>query len=300
MEAEKYYSILKTYFQSNEPASLSMGLNGRCAVAIFMFEYYRISSDIEAYNYGTELIETELNEINLIYNVSLFDGLCGIAWTVQYLSKEKMIDLNVDSYLSQYIEKHLEKFRDSHIIFSHPLQLEYFSDFLFYFSERMSHTGKKLQKENYLHTLNQTLIILYNHFIQIEKYNSQQNISFESLFPVIRSCVYVSETNFKSPIIPILLQKVLVWIKDRKIPQIQTAYGKLILKKAAQYASSSNRGMKKFTSEFKTDENVLKKEENTLGIWNNSLTNNAIRNILKLNTKKYPGLKYILESTYNY
>lgn len=296
MEAEKYYPILK----NNEPASLSTGLNGRCAVAIFMFEYYRISSDIEAYNYGTELIETELNEINLIQNVSLFDGLCGIAWTVQYLAKEKMIDLNADSYLPLYIEKHLEKFRDSHINFSHPLQLEYFSDLLFYFSERMSHTGKKLQKEHYLHTLNQTLIILHNQFIQIEKYSSQKNISYESLFPVIKVCVYISETNFKSPIIPILLQKALVWIKDRKISQIQTAYGQFILKKAVQYASSSQRSMKKFTSEFKTDKNALKKEENTFGIWNNSLTNSAVRNIPELNTKKYPGLKYILESTYNY
>ncbi|MGC5744583.1 lanthionine synthetase LanC family protein [Chryseobacterium sp. NFX27] len=300
MEAEKYYSSLKVYFQNNEPASLSTGLNGRCAIAIFMFEYYRVSSDIEAYNYGTELVETELNEINLIHNVSLFDGLCGIAWTVQYLSKEKMIDLNADSYLSQYIEKHLEKFRDSHINFNHPLQLEYFSDLLFYFSERMFYTRKKLQKENYLHILNQTLIILYNQFIQIEKYSSQQNISLESLFPVIRSCVYVSETNFKSPLINTLLQKALLWIKDRKIHQIQTTYEQFILKKAVQYASSSHRGIEKFTSEFKPDENVLKKEENTFGIWNNSLTNSAIRNISELNAKKHPGLKCILESTYNY
>lgn len=299
MKTEEYYSSIKDYLQKNGLSSLNTGLNGRCSVSIFMFEFYRISSETEAYNYGIELIESELNEIDSINNVSMYDGLCGIGWTLQYLSKENLIDFNTDSYLSQYIEKPLMRFRDSNVNFNNPKQLEYFSDLLFYFINRLSHANRKLQKENYIHTLNQTLIILYNQFLHIEKYNYHQNISFENIFSIIRSLVYLSEMNFSSPLISGLLEKIFLWIKDKKSDETIGAFELFILKKAAQGVASSKLIAKKYFTENKISANNYTTERNNFGIWNNSIINNAIRNITELNTKKASGLEYILEYQYN-
>ncbi|MFN1219664.1 lanthionine synthetase LanC family protein [Chryseobacterium kwangjuense] len=299
MKAEEYYHHLKNHLRKNGHVFSGKGLNGRCAIVIFMFEYHRISSDTEAYNYGIELLEAELNEINLISNISLYDGLCGIGWTVQYLSKENMIDLNADAYLSQYIEKHLEKFRDSQINFSHPVQLEYLSDLLFYFAARFSFTRRKLQKKNYSHILNQNFIILHNQFLQIEKYHSLQHLSFENIFPVVRACVYAYEIGFKSPFIPVLLRKALSWLKGLKADKKQTAFEKRILKKAAEYASSSRYTTGKYTIKSKIYENNSETEQHIAGIWNNSITHNLIQNMIALNPEKDLGLEYILEYQYN-
>lgn len=300
MKAEEYYHYLKKHLRKNGHVFSGKGLNGRCAIVIFMFEYHRISSDIEAYNYGIELLEAELNEINLISNISLYDGICGIGWTVQYLSKENMIDLNADAYLSQYIEKHLEKFRDSQINFSHPVQLEYLSDLLFYFATRFSFTRRKLQKKKYSNILNQNFIILHNQFLQIEKYHSLQHLSFENIFPAIKACVYASEIGFRSPLFPFLLRKTLSYLKDLKIQKKQTVFGQHILKKATEYASSSSRHTTgKHTIKSKISENISETEQHIAGIWNNSITHNLIQNMIALNPEKDLGLEYILEYQYN-
>ncbi|WP_223608652.1 hypothetical protein [Chryseobacterium sp. OSA05B] len=299
MKTEEYYNTIKSYLQKKELSSLNTGLNGRCSISIFMFEFYRISCNTEAYNYGIELIETELNGIDLISNISMYDGLCGIGWTLQHLSKEKLIDFNPDSYLSQYIEKPLMRFRDSNVNFRDPIQLEYFSDLLFYFSDRLSYTNKKLQKENYIHTLNQTLIILNNQLLQIEKHNDHQNISFENIFSIIRSLVYLSEMNFSSPLISGLLKKIILWIEDKKSHKRPTAFELFILEKAIPDLASSQLIARKYFTENKISENNYTTEINNLGIWNNSIINHAIRNITALNTKKASGLEYILEYQYN-
>ncbi|WP_080777632.1 lanthionine synthetase LanC family protein [Chryseobacterium phocaeense] len=299
MKAEEYYHTLKNHLRKNGHAFPGTGLNGRCAIVIFMFEYYRISSDTEAYNYGIELLEAELNEIDLITNISLYDGLCGIGWAVQYLSKENMIDLDADTYLPQYIEKHLEKFRDSQINFTHPIQLEYLSDLLFYFATRFSFTRRKLQKKKYSNILNQNFIILHNQFLQIEKYHSLQHLSFENIFPVVRACVYAYEIGFKSALVPVLLRKALSWLKDLKTQKKQTVFEQYILKKATKYASSSKHTAGNYTIKSKIPENNAETEQHITGIWNTSITHNLIQNMIALNPEKDLGLEYILEYQYN-
>lgn len=276
-----------------------LGLNGRCGGAIFLFKLSQKLNNTEVYDLAIELIEQELNEINIIENLSLYNGLCGIAWTVQYLSDEDFIDLNEDSFI-QYMEKHFIQFKDNNHEIKNLYQFQTFIDLLFYFSSRYISVTKKKEKVKYAGLLNQILIILTHQFYKIQTFEKLNNLSHQNLYSLLQTLIYLIDIDFQSPLIkPLIKISVKQTEKNREIENINS-YPIYILQKATLYTSKARLSVAKMPLIKGSIQNDKKKElNNNMGIWDNSNVHDAIKNICSQKYKKDLGLHYILECQYN-
>lgn len=296
MNLKNSYLLLIDYISKNSDHNIDPGLNGRSAISLFMFEFYRLTSDVEAYNKGIELIENELNEIHKIKNASLYNGLCGIGWSVQYLSKENLINLDADTFLPQLMEKQLKKIITTKINFTDYVQLDLNNDILFYFAYRFLNTKKKRLKNDYQNILNQILIIYNHQFYQIESYKYYLNLPFQILFPFIKSLLYLIEIDFISPLIPSLLEKIMNFTKE-KINKDISEFQLINLKKAFKYLNKPKSVI--FISSLINNKKLINNETRdystiiNVGVWNNGFVQKNFNNLE--NVKKDLAFKYILE-----
>ncbi|NLI35780.1 MAG: hypothetical protein GX416_04585 [Bacteroidales bacterium] len=83
-------------------------LNGKMGFSLFFFHYSRFR-EISLYeDFAEELITEIYREItqNVIYNFR--DGLCGIAWGIEYLIRNKFVEAEEDDILKELDNKILE------------------------------------------------------------------------------------------------------------------------------------------------------------------------------------------------
>lgn len=297
MSINKPYSFLIDYISKNPNDTYDTGLNGRSAICLFMFEFYRLTSNTEAYNTGIELLEDELNEINQVKSTSLYNGLCGIGLTIQYLSKENFIEIDADNFLPQLMEEALKKVITININFTSYHQLELSNDILFYFAYRFLNTKKKKLKNDYENIINQILIIYNHQFYQIESYKYHLDSSLQSLFPFIKCLLYLMEINFISPLILSLLDKALKWVKQDTIQNI-TEFQSISLKKAFRHLNKSK--SHNFASSLLHDKKIIPNNLNdgpitNMGVWNSGYIQNVFKSNNIENIKKDPIFRYILE-----
>lgn len=298
MSIDKTYCFLVDYISKNPNEPYGPGLNGRSAISLFMFEFYRLTSNIEAYNIGIELLESEFNKIGQVNNTSLYNGLCGIGLTTQYLSKENLVEIDADNFLPQSIEKVLKKVITININFISYTQLELCNDILFYFSYRFLNTKKKKLKNDYQNNINQILIIYNHQFYQIENYKYYLDLPLQTLLHLIKSLLYLIEINFISPLIPSLLEKTLRWTKENTTQHI-TDFQLFILKKAFKYLNKS--GSARIINVILKNKKIVNNENSNsntsinIGIWNNGYIQNIFKNYNIENIKKDRAFNYILE-----
>ncbi|MGH1518887.1 lanthionine synthetase LanC family protein [Chryseobacterium sp. JK1] len=297
---EEYYLNIVKLLKIQSFSYPSLGLNGRCAAAIFLFELSGKENNTEIYDQAIDFIERELNEIDKIENLSLYNGLCGIAWTIQYLANEDFIDLNVDSYLSQYLEKHFIQFKDNNYNISTVYQFQTYTDLLFYFSSRYISVKKERQKIKYAQLISQILIILNQQSYTDQTFERQNSFPFQNIFFLLRALIYLLDIDFQSPLIKPLLQKIKEKIEKKKDFESGDSYQMYILRKVTIYTSKSQSftDRKPVIKDY-TQNNHITTKDNSIGIWNNSIVHDAIRKILTTKPEKDLGLNYILECQYN-
>ncbi|GAA6244107.1 hypothetical protein F030043B2_31490 [Bacteroides fragilis] len=79
-----------------------LGLNsGKMGVVIFFFHYARYTQNPLYENYAGDLFDELYEEIHKGISFSFLDGLCGIAWAVEYLVHEQFIEGNTDDSLAE-------------------------------------------------------------------------------------------------------------------------------------------------------------------------------------------------------
>jgi hypothetical protein len=75
--------------------------NGKLGIAIFLYNYARAASSKEYEILGDDLIEDVVNGINSSVLCDFEDGLTGIAWGIEYLTRNGFLDGNTDDILSE-------------------------------------------------------------------------------------------------------------------------------------------------------------------------------------------------------
>jgi lantibiotic modifying enzyme len=88
------YLILHGSFSHN------MGLlNGKTGIAIFFYHYARYAKRKIYGNFADELIDEIYSEIHRDLSYNFKDGLCGIAWGIDYLIKNNFVEADADEIL---------------------------------------------------------------------------------------------------------------------------------------------------------------------------------------------------------
>ncbi|MEY8758518.1 hypothetical protein [Chryseobacterium tongliaoense] len=187
------------------------GLNGRSAAALFFFHYNKSKKDLVAYNKGVELLEYELNNLELVFNPGLFNGICGIAWVVNHLSAEKMAEIDHDIFLPELLEQQLKDLFFSTEILISVEQFIINTDILFYFIERFTTTESDVLKKEYSIFINHSLILFTHYFYQLDSNKLYENLSSKSLMSFIKTLNLLIEI-FPSPLLNFLLSKSIHWI----------------------------------------------------------------------------------------
>lgn len=273
--------------------SWDSGLNGRSAVCLFLFCYYKLNNDINAYNKGIELLEYEINNLHTIKKADLFDGLCGIAWTVNYLSKEKIIEIDNDDFLPKLLESRL---KDLFFTYEKLMSEEHFKiniDILFYFIERFLTTNSEQLKNEYEIFISQSLILFTHFFYQLDKNLSQ--IQLKDLVNLVRTLNLLID-NFKSPLLnSLLLQSIEGGIKRKSIKLDNINFSHFL--KASLYINNEKTYKKviKLISKNKFETSNFNISKNNIGIWENGYSYLGLQLIAKEKTVKYEFLEYFLK-----
>ncbi|HFK5583542.1 hypothetical protein HZP84_15595 [Elizabethkingia anophelis] len=293
--SNEYYHFLSSLISKNNKYNWSTGLNGKSAVALFLFQYYQTYSDINAYNIGIDVLQNELDEFHKIKDLSFHKGISGVGWFINYLSSEKIIEVNADNFLPGFIEKQLKKVFFSNLILQTPNQLQICSDVLFYFSCRLFSTKRKRLKTIYHDTVNQILILQINFLYQIEASHLFAQLSFEPIFSNIKSLVYLYEEEYKSPLTELLLARYILLGKSF-ITSDLSSFELTILSKACNI-------MHKRDLE-RTIKNLLKMQNHSsdsdinnenIGLWDNGIAKKGLCMINKEHSINNLSLKYLLE-----
>ncbi len=75
-------------------------LNGKMGVAIFFYQYFRLTGNKIFEDYAGELIDEIYEEISPVTSISFEDGLTGIGWGIEYLVKNDFLQADTDEALS--------------------------------------------------------------------------------------------------------------------------------------------------------------------------------------------------------
>jgi len=273
--------------------SWDSGLNGRSAVSLFLFCYYKLNNDVNAYNRAIELLEYEINNLNKIKNAGLFNGLCGIAWTVNYLSNENIIEINNDDFLPDLLESRL---KDLFFTYEKLMSEEHFEiniDILFYFIERFLTTNSEQLKNEYEIFISQSLILFTHFFYQLDKTLSQ--IQLKNLVLLVKTLNLLID-NFKSPLLnSLLLQSIECGIKRENIKLDNINFSHFL--KASLYINNEKIYKKviKLISKNKFETSNSNISKNNIGIWENGYSYLGLELIAKEKTVKYEFLEYFLK-----
>lgn len=83
-------------------------MNGKMGFSLFFFHYSRVTEISMYKSFGEELIEEIYREItkDTVYNFR--DGLCGIAWGIEYLIRNKFVEVEGNDILKELDDKILE------------------------------------------------------------------------------------------------------------------------------------------------------------------------------------------------
>ena len=71
-------------------------MNGKIGIAILLYHYARYKNESEITEYADQLFDLAAHEIGLDFGTSLDDGLCGIAWGLDYLIKQNFVQADDD------------------------------------------------------------------------------------------------------------------------------------------------------------------------------------------------------------
>lgn len=283
-----YLDLLKI---SNNDSLLDSGLNGRSAVSLFLFEYSDIYNDINAYNKGIELLEYELNSIEEIKSISLFNGLTGIAWTINYLSKKNMIEINHDDFLPGLLEDQLKTYFFTYDQLVSQEHFTFSENIFFYFVNRLVTTNNASLKKEYIVFINQGLILFIHYVHRI----NDLKIKFETKFltNLVKTLTFLCD-HLNSPLLHILLTNVLEI--SLNIENIECIKDHSHFIKASIFINN-----KKFQSKFKKYkfQNKIYKDnfDNTLqiGIWQKGLSYQGLKKIMYKKRLQNIFLEYFIK-----
>lgn len=269
--------------------SWDSGLNGRSAVSLFLFCYYKLNNDIDAYNRGIELLEYEINNLNKIKTADLHNGLCGIAWTINYLSNRQIIEIDSDDFLPTLLESRLKDLFFTHEKLISEEDFEININILFYFIERFLTTNSESLKNEYEIFISQSLILFTHFFYQLD--NNLSQIHIRNLVQFVKTLNLLIE-NFTSPLLDLLLlQSIECGIKNENI-QIQNINLSHFLK-ASLYINNKKNYKKiiKLISKNKPQKNNYSISKKNIGIWEHGCSYLGLKLILH----EQNSLKYFLE-----
>lgn len=159
---------IKEYHQEQEHIGVLSGLSG---ISIFLFHYSEFLQDNEVANEATELIELSVEKLNNVYRLPTFcSGICGFAWTLDYLFKNDFLDIDVEEYLLQldtYMYKTmLSDFKEGKYDYMHNAL-----GYAFYFLKRFHNTEIEALKKQYEQTLSEVILSLEEISVSIQKNN---------------------------------------------------------------------------------------------------------------------------------
>ncbi|WP_295200378.1 hypothetical protein [uncultured Chryseobacterium sp.] len=289
------YSIQEIYLDllklPHDFEQLDSGLNGRSAVSLFLFEYSNVYIDITAYNKGIELLEYELNSIEKVKNVSLFNGLTGIAWTINYLSSKNFIEINHDDFLPTLLEDQLKNYFFTH---NQLISLEHFTfneNIFFYFISRLIKTNDDLLKKKYRTFINQSLILFINYFYQINDLRIKFDVKVLTNF--IKTLNLLSD-HLNSPLLHLLLTAVLELAVN--IENIEHIKDHSHFIKASIFLNNQKfqNKLKKYIFQDQTYKNNFHKTSQ-MGIWQGGLSYIGLKKIMYEKKLQDKFLEYFIK-----
>lgn len=90
-------------------SSKNIGLmNGKTGFSLFFFYYYQYTREKIYEDFAGELIYEVYKEINKNTAIGFDDGLCGIAWSIEYLIQNKFVEADANEILQELDERILE------------------------------------------------------------------------------------------------------------------------------------------------------------------------------------------------
>jgi lantibiotic modifying enzyme len=91
--------ILRDQYQNSTDIGVLSGVSG---IAIFQFYYARFLQDEQHEDVGAAILTSVIEEINQGYIYHTYcGGIAGAAWAIEFLKKEKFIDLDTDALLPE-------------------------------------------------------------------------------------------------------------------------------------------------------------------------------------------------------
>jgi hypothetical protein len=271
------------------------GLNGRSAVALFFFHYSKFKKNIEVHNKGIDLLEYELNNLESVSNVSLFNGLAGIAWTVNYLSSENIVEIDHDEFLPSLLEDELRIiFFSGDILISND-QFKNCSDIFLYFIERFFTTKSELLKEQYDVFINQALILFTHFFHQLEIHKLYEKLDPRTLISFIKN-INILKYYFLSPLTNFLLFRSIEWVSSIQMPS--NIHLPLLLKSAEQLNDTKLYKklvkVQSINKEQKVELDKINILEN-IGIWDSGYSRLGLKSIVFEGEVQKNSLKYLFD-----
>src|SRR5690606_21092891 len=135
-------------------------LSGFCGNAIFLFHYAKFLNDNTVAVKAKELIELSIDSLNKGYrNPSFCYGICGFAWTLDYLNQNNFLDINTDEYLLQ-LDSYLYNTMIKDFSKKNYDYLHNALGYAFYFLKRYKNTEVESVKLQYKQTLIETIALI--------------------------------------------------------------------------------------------------------------------------------------------
>jgi len=269
--------------------SWDSGLNGRSAVSLFLFCYYKLNNDINAYNKGIELLEYEINNLNKVKTADLYNGLCGIAWTINYLSTKQIIEIDNDVFLPELLESQLKDlfFTNDKLISEEHFKLNV--DILFYFIERFLTTNSESLKSEYHIFISQSLILFTHFFYQLD--SNLSHFKLKNLVLFVKTLNLLVD-NFTSPLLDsLLLQSIQLGVKNEDIKMQNINLSHFL--KASLYVNNEKicNKLNKLILKNKSKKDNYNISKKNIGIWEHGCSYLG----LKLIVDEQCSLQYFLD-----
>lgn len=240
-------SLLKIYENyKTDPDRIGV-LVGDAGVALYCIIYGSSFNNDTAYRYGVDIIDSCINRINKGYNFPTYcSGICGFAWTINFLDKNHLIDLDLEETLLQL---------DPFLYQTMKLNMKHGDyDFLHgvlgyanYFIDRYNNTNIPLIKIQ-LKTILEEVLVFLEETAVIDK----DGMYKWSLLREKKQNVFDMGLSHGAPSIIIFLTKIIQ-------ANINKDYATTILKKAIKYVltlESTNKSLSMFPSRIELSKPV--------------------------------------------
>lgn len=143
-------------------------LSGKMGLALFKIYFSKKFKDAKAEKIGIQMIKESISKINNGYYYPTYcSGICGVAWTLDFLKKEELFEIDCDSLLINYdgflLKKMYAELNVKNLDFLHGA-----IGYMYYFFNRYVNTNSNSLKEKYR-------LILQNCLISLEKISEFEN-----------------------------------------------------------------------------------------------------------------------------